>query len=387
MRILIYSHSYFAEENQKNIEALAKYCRVRCVLPKSMKLPFNYGGKFEASGTASSLFEPVNVLRLFGSQYVLLTVAKAAQGFRPDVINVEYNPWSTMFLQAMAYRALFAPDSKIVCTIKKNTFAQPCGIRGMVKRAIAMETLQFADHIIAASNCVEKLLTETFKVGSRQISVCPHLGVDTSVFKPVAASGGNAEKADCIAIGYAGRLVASKGVEDLIEAVKRVIARTGAPIQLRLLGQQLPRGWLEPYRAYSWLRILPAVSIPEVATFLRTLDLFVLPSRILPDHQEHDAHALLEALSTGLPCVGTRSGIIPEIIGDGTGCLVEPHAPQELSEVLETLVRNPWLRQDMAFRARRKAIQEYSLDVVARKKVSILRKVINAKCEETQSGV
>ena len=126
------------------------------------------------------------------------------------------------------------------------------------------------------------------------------------------------------------------------------------------------------------MEILPAVSLTEVSDFLRGLDIFVMPSRNLPDHQEHDAHALIEALANGLPCVGTRSGIIPEILGDGTGCIVDPENPAELARVLKGLILNPAYRNELGLRGRQKAIQEFALDTLASKKVNIFKRVIDA---------
>ena len=127
----------------------------------------------------------------------------------------------------------------------------------------------------------------------------------------------------------------------------------------------------------SWLEILPPVRNAEVADFLHTLDIFVLPARILTDHQEHDAHALLEALAAGVATIGARSGIIPEILGDGTGVLVAPSATVELAAAVGELAEDEHLRQSLGARGRRKAEQEFSLDRTATDKLDVFRELMS----------
>ncbi len=127
----------------------------------------------------------------------------------------------------------------------------------------------------------------------------------------------------------------------------------------------------------SWLSIFPPVPNARVAEFLKNLDIFVLAARTLEDHQEHDAHALLEAMACGVPCVGTTSGIIPEILGDGAGVLVPPEAPMELFSALSDLIRNDAKRMSLGRRGRIKAETEFALDVVAGGKMRVFERVFN----------
>jgi glycosyltransferase involved in cell wall biosynthesis len=113
----------------------------------------------------------------------------------------------------------------------------------------------------------------------------------------------------------------------------------------------------------------------EVHRFLQELDIFVMPSRILPDHQEHDGRALIEALAAGVPTVGTRSGVIPEILGDGTGVLVEPSAPDALAAAIGDLARDPEMRGVLAQLGRGKAEQEFSVSQVVAQRLEIYRRV------------
>ena len=130
----------------------------------------------------------------------------------------------------------------------------------------------------------------------------------------------------------------------------------------------------------SHVRFSGYVDNPE--DLLARSDIFVMPSRVLDDHQEHDAHAVLEALSAGVPTIGTNSGILPEILGDGTGLVVRAEAPAELAAVLVDLANDDSSRHVLALRGRNTAEKNFSLDVTAQKKAHIFRRVINGQQEQ-----
>jgi glycosyltransferase involved in cell wall biosynthesis len=185
-----------------------------------------------------------------------------------------------------------------------------------------------------------------------------------------------------IIIGYCGRFDADKGVTDLIDAVRRVKQQIAQPIVLKLLGVGAYSGSLDSQLAKEaketdWIKVLPAVPHAEVASFFQKLDIFVLPSRKLKDHEEHDAQALLEALASGIASIGRNSGIIPEIIGDGTGCLVNSECSEELAGVIVQLIRRPNFRRELSQRGRKKAETEFSLAVIAKKKLTIFKRCLN----------
>lgn len=381
MRVAIYSHSYLEPENQKNIFALAKISNVRVVLPRSGPILIFQDYEFKTYRPDVGIFFPYRPLHLSESQYFLTTFTMGFLRFRPDIINVEYNPWSAMFLQAILTRLLFCRYAKLVCTIKKNTFPSKEGFWWRLKYLVARFSLRWTDHIIAGSEMVANLLREKFSVPSKKISVCHHLGVDIDLFKPNFETAGVCD-GKSIVVGYCGRLDAAKGIEDLIGAMRIVRQHSLLPFTLKLMGcgaysESLDTQLARESQNIDWLELLPPVPNADVALFLQGIDIFVLPSRVLADHEEHDAHALLEALAAGVACIGTKSGIIPEILGDGTGYLVNPEAPDELASALLKLISNEEERRILSSRGRKKAEREFSVSENAGMKVRIFKEVLN----------
>jgi glycosyltransferase involved in cell wall biosynthesis len=294
--------------------------------------------------------------------------------FRPDVIHIDSEPWAVVFWQAMLCRRLFAPQARVVAMVKKNTYRRYPGLRGRLKRWVAATGIDRVDRFISASEMTARLYQREFGVERNRLTIATHIGVDTDAFRPAP---GSLERRDDVVVGYCGRFAVEKGVTDLLEAVAICRSRAELDVRLCLLGAGPLHGELASYALRrGWLDVLPPLPNHRVPEFLSAIDVFALPSRVLPDHEEHDAHALTEALAAGVPTIGTRSGIIPELLGDGSGLRVDPENPRELSESLGRLFTSPKRHADLAERGRAKAIRCFALAEVARERVSIYRSVL-----------
>jgi len=386
IRVVVYSHTYLDAVNRKNIQAMSELFDIRVVLPDTGPVLIDSERKLVLDENEEGVVFGYPKLQLSESQYILKTLTLGLRDYDPDIIVVEYNPWSLMFLQALLVRILFYRKAKLVCLVKKNTFFSSSKILRLMKRWIALISLSFVDHIISASEMAMEMLMREFSFPEKKISVAAHLGVDTNLFSPGKKVGASTDEVnDTVVVGYCGRFEDVKGLPDLIDAM-RIVKKRAPKIspQLRLLGGGgYHTNMDEELRSVAlnetWIKIYPPTQHAEVANFLRNIDIFVLPSRIVDDHQEHDAQALLEALSSGIACIGCRSGIIPEVLSSNTGIIVEPEMPGELAGAILELIENPPKRQKLAKVARETAVKDYSLHAVAKSKEIIYRAILNDK--------
>jgi glycosyltransferase involved in cell wall biosynthesis len=147
-------------------------------------------------------------------------------------------------------------------------------------------------------------------------------------------------------VGYAGRLVESKGLADLLAAVREL----EAPVELLLIGTGELRGQLEGQAIPgSRTRVLDGLDHDQMAGAYARLDVLVLPSRTTPTWKEQFGRVIVEALWCGVPVLGSDSGEIPWLIGLTGGGLVFPEGDRDaLAAQLSRLREAPQLRRELA---------------------------------------
>jgi glycosyltransferase involved in cell wall biosynthesis len=156
-------------------------------------------------------------------------------------------------------------------------------------------------------------------------------GIDTTVFHPGATP--RARAAGPLRIGAVGRLVPVKGFDVLIEAARRLTPELDA--EFVVVGEGPERAALERQAEGLPVRFPGALQAPAaVADFLRTLDVFVLPSR-----SEGLPNVVLEAAACGLPVVSTRAPGIEGAAADTV--LVEPDDVEGLAAALRAQALHP----------------------------------------------
>jgi len=378
MKVALLSQAYLVSEFRKGLHELGHTVDLLVISPREMhgrswrENVLRCSAEGGQGGNYSLLKLPS--VRLFGAQYLFVSLTLGMRRFRPDLIHIDSDPWAVVFWQAMLCRRLFAPQARVVAMVKKNTYRRYTGLRGRLKKWVAAKGTGRVDRFISASEITARLYQREFGVERDRLTVATHIGVDTDAFRPAL---GSLERGGEVVVGYCGRLAVDKGVTDLLEAVAICRSHAGLDVRLLLLGAGPLHGDLASYAlGRRWLEVLPPVPNHRVPEFLSAIDVFALPSRVLPDHEEHDAHALTEALAAGVPTIGTRSGIIPELLGDGTGLLVDPERPRELSEGLRLVLTSPKMQADLAERGRAKAIRCFALTKVARERISVYRSVL-----------
>jgi glycosyltransferase involved in cell wall biosynthesis len=163
-------------------------------------------------------------------------------------------------------------------------------------------------------------------------------------------------------IGYAGRLVPSKGLDDLVAAVRFL----APPVELLLAGDGEMRGELDgqPIPG-SRVRVLTGLSHHTMQRAYGEMDVLVLPSRTTATWKEQFGRVIVEALLCGVPVVGSDSGEIPWVIRQTGGGLVYPEGDvNSLAARLDELRRDPTQRRQLATRGRTAALRLFSLSAV-----------------------
>jgi glycosyltransferase involved in cell wall biosynthesis len=209
------------------------------------------------------------------------------------------------------------------------------------------------------------------------IHVLPQFGVDPDLFYP-AATPPDSEADQAFRIGYFGRMVESKGVLDLIEA----LAQLPSFVQLLLIGdgELLPKieARIVELDLHERVTIRPRVPSGDVPQEMRRLHAFVLPSRTTPRWKEQFGRVLIEAMASGVPPVGSNSGEIPHVIADA-GLIFQEGDSTDLAAKLRLLIEQPDLRAELARIGRARALDHYTQRALARSYYQVYQQMLDGQ--------
>ncbi len=222
------------------------------------------------------------------------------------------------------------------------------------------------DMFIAVSRYMRRELNQTFGINYNKITVIPN-GVDTAVFKHQEANDirRKYQLDNRFIVLFVGRDDPQKGVRYLVNAVKN-LAKQIPEIMLVMVGHQ------DIYNDKHIL-CLPRVSRSELVKLHSLSDLFVLPSVYEPF-----GIVLLEAMACETPCIGIRTGGMPDIIDHNrTGLLVEPRSDEGLSEAIAGLYHDPEKRYRMGKKGRERVISDFNWKDISAKTIEVYRQVLH----------
>jgi glycosyltransferase involved in cell wall biosynthesis len=176
-------------------------------------------------------------------------------------------------------------------------------------------------------------------------------------------------------LGYVGRLVPEKGIADLISA----LATLPTHIRLRIIGSGSHAEVLHQHAItvgvasrIEWHAPVPSHAIPTV---MHGLDTLVLPSRTTANWKEQFGRVLVEAMACGVPVIGSNSGEIPHVIGDGG--LVYPEGDSDaLASAIMQLVDYPQHYADYSQKARQRVQQHYTQQALAQQYLQIYQQML-----------
>ncbi|WP_400768054.1 glycosyltransferase [Methylosinus sporium] len=232
---------------------------------------------------------------------------------RPHVLHLWEEPWSIVALQA----ALTKREAALVLEVDQNILKTLPPPFETIRRFV----LKKCAHILARSPDAEAVV----RAGGYEGPVTMiGYGVDQDCFRP---DGVAAPRGAGLRIGYVGRLVEEKGLDDVLDAIARAEAR----VDLDLIGAGPHEGKLRA--RVERLGLAERVSFRdwapphEVAQFMRGLDALILFTRTTPHVREQFGRVIIEAQSCGVPVIGSTGGAIPDVIGEGGWIAPERDSP------------------------------------------------------------
>ena len=367
-RILLVSHAYVTPINRQKASALAASGDVEVTL----LIP----ARWDAPVPGLERDEPYRLIKLpvsfpgrGGAHFYLKGLSKLVKEFRPHIIHLEEEPWAVSAFQFSQMKRMHR--FRLILFSWENLVKSFHGIRGWME---AM-TLQQVDLGIGGNFAAARELN---RKGVTHVRVLPQLGVNPDEFRP-------REKPvpQVFTIGYAGRVGLEKGVDLLIRAV----AGLEGEWHLKILGQGAEQEALyalaKRLSVLDKIEFLPSIPHENVAEFMQSIEVLVLPSRTTNNWAEQFGHVLVEAMSSEIPVVASMSGSIPEVVGNGG--LLFPEGDEEfLRTVLERVRDEPDLARKLGQTGRLRVLERYAWEHIADETLRYYRELMD---EATPSSV
>ena len=293
-----------------------------------------YRGDLHATSAAS-------ILALVGIPAFLVGFARAlrraARQLMPDVVHAHWwmpGAWVAAGLDAPLVVTCHGSDVRML------------GRSGLLRR-VAARVLARARVITTVSDFLGAALAQALPMLRTPVRTLS-MPLDVARF----ATGTATPRAEPPRILYAGNLLESKGIDDLLAAVAILRAR-GVACRLKILGEGPSLAALRERATalgiadlVDWSSFVGQDAMPQE---YGAASVTVLPTR---DDAEGLGLTLAEASLAGSAVVGTRAGGIPEfVVDEDTGLIARDRDPADLARQLERLLVDAALRERLQARA------------------------------------
>jgi glycosyltransferase involved in cell wall biosynthesis len=268
------------------------------------------------------------------------SLAGILRDFQPDIIDLWEEPWALVSAHACWLRNRILPNARILMETEQNiSKAWPPPFRWL--ESYTIRNAAFA--VGRSEGAVEVLRGKGYAGPARVVGNA----VDTELFRPMDREACKRSLGfDGYTVGYIGRMVERKGLIDMIEALRHCTA----PLTMVFVGSgEYEPALRERVTALGFgnrVRFLPARPLEELPPVMNALDAFILPSWTVPTWKEQFGRVIIEAHACKTPVIGSDSGAIPGVIGEG-GIIFPERDPEKLAAAMMRLQANPSLGREM----------------------------------------
>jgi len=304
------------------------------------------------------------------------TIGEWISRFRPHIVHIDEEPYNLASWQALYHarrsgaKSLFFSWQNI-----KRGYPPPFSLG---ERWV----LNNVDYALAGTESAAQVWREKGYKG--QIAVVPQFGTDPELFTPhpnplPVPQGGFALNKEGerkpFTIGYVGRLVEEKGIHLLLQAASQL----KGDWRLRLVGSGPYKAELltlaERLNIANRIKWIEWVASTDMPAQYHLLDVLVIPSLTRPNWKEQFGRVITEAMSSGVPVIGSDSGAIPDIIGDAGLVFTEGNV-EKLRDAIDGLRCNPDLRVRYANAGRARILAHFTHEQVAVDTVRVYREMM-----------
>lgn len=374
LRVLFISHAYVVGVNQGKLDAISQIegVEVGLLAPSNWKaLEWNRDLPLERPYPNLQLYSaPVLFTGRVGAYvYAPWTIWKVLRDFKPDVIQVEAEVFSVCAFEVALFARMMGKP--IVFFGWENQSRQ----LPLARRLTCQFVLDTASAIVPGNQDGAQILQQWNYRGL--LEVMPQMGVDPQFFAPSLMPQHPAPEP--LRIGFLGRLAQSKGIDLIFKAVA-LLQQRGIDSQIILCGSGPEEAALKKLAADLQItdRIIWRGAVPHerAPAELSQFDVLVLPSRSTPTWKEQFGHVLIEAMSMGIPVIGSNSGEIPNVIGRNDLVFPEEDATA-LADILARAIADERWRQEIGEYGSNRVSQLYTHARIAQRSIALWQRILH----------
>ncbi len=389
MKIIVASHTYIVNlncEKLRELSRLAPDIQVIALVPKRWRPGGVQNKIIESQFKDEGNFKIIPLGNFSENNQGLLTfkpeIIKLLKKIKPDIIQAEQGAKSLGYAQLITL-------NKFLGLKAKNVFFTWWNLPYKNKFPISLleaYNLQNTDGLIVGNQDGLDVLREHGY--QNKAIVLPQLGIDKKLFsprkQPELASKLNLQPEEFV-IGFVGRFVPEKGILTLIKSLVYLLE---LPWKLLLLGRGILKEEIATTATELGIkdRLIMVESVPhnQVPLYINLMDTLVLPSETTYKFKtltavgwkEQFGHVLIEAMASRVAVVGSNSGEIPHVIGDG-GLIFPEGDSKALGNCLCELITKPDLLQELANKGYAKAMEQYTNRALAKKQLAFYQKLLS----------
>ena len=319
-----------------------------------LALARHFGGAIAAGNEAEELFETAKNLNLttFNLQHLkrnispyhdlmaIWEIRQLIQSYEPDIVHL--NSSKAGILGSFACLGL---KTKVVFTAHGFVFNEPLSwpVRSFYL-ALEKEASRYRDQIITVSDA-DKESALRFNLMAPEKITTIHNGMAPIHFLTKEEAAAQLDlPANAFLFATIANLYKTKGMDLLLESIALLKAQVQEKCKFIIFGygpeEQFLTSKIKTLQLNS--RVILAGKTYRANQYLKAFHAYVLPSR-----KEGFPYALLEAAQAGLPILATKTGGIPEALGEN-GLYAENGNPADLAKKIELLVEDSALREKLA---------------------------------------
>ncbi len=316
----------------------------------------HFNGLIAAGEAKNELFEEANKHGIASCRLKYLTrgvspifdllsifeIYRLVKKIKPDIVHL--NSSKAGFVGSIAAKLAGA---KVIFTARGFVFNEPHSpfvkyiLIGLEKFASL-----FRDQIITVSEFDRQSALKHHLINPEKISTIHNAIPQIEFLTKAEAQNALSLQKDKFAIGTIANFYKTKGLDVFVQAVAKLGSEVKNKIQVTIIGEGPEDSELKSLiQKYNLENIFNLAGQKQNASqYLKTFDLFVLPSR-----KEGFPLVLLEAMQAELPIIASDVGGNKEALEDA-GTMVETENPKDLARAISLLVTDSAIRESRAAR-------------------------------------